>query len=95
MKLLYLLDASNWAHAAHHADVDLGMMIDAFLRRADDPDVVAALDGDEPTFRQELFPGFKSGREEKPPDLVALLARLPEVFGAAGVRTVEPPQGYG
>ena len=70
------------------------MMIDVFLRRADDPDVVAVLDGDGPTFRQELFPGFKSGREEKPPDLVALLARLPEAFGAAGVRTVEPPQGY-
>lgn len=96
MTILYIIDASNWAHASYHTGASLPAMIGAFRKRAKNPaNVIAALDhSTAPTWRHDLLKDYKGGRKEKDDGLVELLGSLPDVFAAEGVRTVEAPPGH-
>ena len=96
MSILYLIDASNWAHRSYHSGTSLPTMLRSFYDRAGDPEnVVAALDHPTaPTWRQELYLNFKGGRIAKEERLLDLLGDLPRIFADAGIRTVTAPAGH-
>lgn len=94
--ILYLIDANNWAHraASHGAGLPdtLGAMLDSFLRRATPTLVGAFWDPDGPSFRQELFPAYKEGRQRRP-EVSEQLPAARAVFQGRRIRCVDPVLG--
>lgn len=64
-------------------------VISAQLEKLSPDYAVAAYDVHHPTFRHELYPEYKAGRHETPPDLLAQFPYSKEIFEAMGVHVVE------
>jgi DNA polymerase-1 len=93
--ILYLIDGMNWGHrAASMGDAEecLAKMVERLLRHAARRrQVVVALDREGPTFRHQLFAGFKAGRSADKIDRGAVEA----VFGSyEEIRTQAAPVGF-
>ena len=104
-KTLVLLDAHAILHRAYHALPDftspkgeptgaLYGVVAMLLKIIDelDPDyITACFDLPEPTYRHEVFEGYKSGRAEIDTSLVEQINRSRDVFEAFGIRIYECP----
>ena len=64
-------------------------VISAQLERLSPDYAVAAYDVHHPTFRHEMYPEYKAGRHETPPELLAQFPYSKEIFEAMGVHVVE------
>lgn len=51
--------------------------------------VVCVFEGQGPSFRHEIYSGYKAGRQPMPEDLQKNLMRYKQAFSAAGVKSVE------
>ncbi len=62
------------------------------LKEEYEPDAVAvAFDVKGPTFRHEMYDGYKAQRKGMPPELAEQLPVLKELLAALGIKTVESP----
>ncbi len=59
------------------------------LERLSPDYVAAAYDVKHPTFRHDMYPEYKAGRHETPPELLAQFPYSKEIFEAMGVSVVE------
>ena len=64
-------------------------VISSQLERISPDYAAAAYDVHHPTFRHEMYPEYKAGRHETPPDLLAQFPYSKEIFEAMGVHVVE------
>ena len=64
-------------------------VISAQLEKLSPDYAAAAYDVHHPTFRHEMYPEYKAGRHETPPDLLAQFPYSKEIFEAMGVHVVE------
>lgn len=104
-KTLVLLDAHAILHRAYHALPDftspkgeptgaLYGVVAMLLKIIDElkPDyIVACYDLPEPTYRHEVFDGYKAGRAKTDDSLVAQIIRSRDVFEAFGISIFEHP----
>ncbi len=64
------------------------------LKESEHPDVIAAaFDLKAPTFRHEMYDGYKAGRKPMPPELFVQLPIIKKVLGLCGVVVLEK-EGY-
>lgn len=92
MKLVLAIDGSNWVHRAWHtpgtgpnrASVVFCQMLAKADRTLGPSHLVVAFDYPGKTWRHELFPAYKAGREEKSDDLVKQLALASQAAQAYG-----------
>ncbi len=103
MKKLLLIDANSLIHRAFHAlpplTSPLGEPTGALyglagallkLIKEQNPDyIAAAFDRPEPTFRKEMFEGYKAHRPKAPDELVHQLIEAHELFKKFGIATFE------
>lgn len=102
-KTLVLLDAHAILHRAYHALPDFASpsgeptgalygVVAMLLKIVEElkPDYIAACyDLPEPTYRHEVFDGYKSGRKKTDDDLVAQIIRSRDIFDVFGIRIFE------
>ena len=102
-KTLVLLDAHAILHRAYHALPDFSSpsgeptgalygVVAMLLKIVEElkPDYIAACyDLPDPTYRHEVFNGYKSGRKKTDDDLVAQIIRSRDIFDAFGIRIYE------
>lgn len=103
MEKLILIDANSLVHRAFHAIPPLtspagepagalyglsGLLLK--ICRDQKPDyAAAAFDRPEPTFRKEMFGGYKAQRPKTPDDLVSQIERARDIFRAFGIPSYE------
>jgi len=102
-KTLYLVDGNNNIYRAHHslrnfsnsdgmatgATYGFTLMLRKLLRE-EKPDFLAVcFDKTEMSFRHQLFPDYKAGREPVPENLVPQLPLIRQVTSGLGVKIVE------
>jgi DNA polymerase-1 len=104
-KVLVLLDAHAILHRAYHALPEftspkgeatgaLYGVVAMLLKTIEElkPDYIAAcFDLPEPTYRHEVFDGYKAGREETDESLVEQIERSRDIFEAFGIPIYEKP----
>jgi len=107
MKTLFLIDANSLIHRCFHAlppftgpgGIPTGSLyglsnIIMKILREQKPDFVAAFfDRPEPTFRKEIFDGYKIHRPKAPDELISQIIEAHNLFDAFGLKTYELP-GY-
>lgn len=103
MKTLILIDANSLVHRCFHALPPLtgpdnrpagalyGLAsILIKILREQKPDFIAAFfDRPEPTFRKEMFDGYKIQRPKAPSELISQIIEARLLFGAFGIKTYE------
>jgi len=95
-KTLFLIDGSSYIYRAYHAIRSLttrsgfptnavfgfANMLLKVLRDHDPTYAVTVLDSPEPTFRHEMYPGYKANRPPMPEDLAIQLPRIDDLISA-------------
>lgn len=91
-RLVLAIDGSNWVHRAwhtpgteqNHAALVFCQMLAKADRTLGPSHLVVAFDYPGPTWRHELFPAYKSGREDKGPEFAKQMALASQAAVAYG-----------
>ncbi|MCB9591699.1 MAG: DNA polymerase I [Sandaracinaceae bacterium] len=97
--VLYVIDLTGYVFRAYHALPPMStsygepthavygvtQMLLALVSTQQPARLAVALDAPGPSFRKEIYPGYKATRKEHPPDLDPQIERLEEVVEAYGI----------